>query len=78
MISTIAVVIAGLSLGIVITTMYRNTPNPVPIIDIERGANGMVEIQTTRGQAPFDPDMSHIECQIEPIAIVDSELNLIV
>jgi len=68
MISTIAIVIAGLSLGIVVVYMYRNTPNPVPIIDIERGANGMVEIQTT--PTP--------ECQIEPIVIVDSELNLIV
>ena len=67
MISTIAIVIAGLSLGIVVVYMYRN-PNPVPIIDIEKGANGMVEIQTT--PTP--------ECQIEPIVIVDSELNLIV
>jgi hypothetical protein len=68
MISTIAIVIAGLSLGIVVTTMYRNTPNPVSIIDIEKGAT---------------PNKGNIECQIEPvqsqeIAIVDSELNLIV
>ena len=68
MISTIAIVVAGVSLIIVVVTIYRNTLNPVPIIDTERGANGMVEIQTT----------PTIECQTQEVAIVDSELNLIV
>lgn len=68
MISTIAIVIAGISIVIVITTMYRNTSNPVPIIDPERGANGMVEIQIT----------PTLECRKQEVVIVDSELNLIV
>jgi len=73
MISTIAIVIAGVSLIIVVVTMCRNTSNPVALIDSEMGTNGIVEIQTT----------PTLECQIEPIqsteiTIVDSELNLIV
>lgn len=71
MLSTFAIVIAGISLIIVITTVYRNSPsieindieinNMSPNIPIEMGDNGMVEIQT-----------------IQEVAIVDSELNLTV
>jgi len=68
MLSTFAIVIAGVSLIIVVVSMYRNSPNPVPIIDIERGANGIIEIQTT----------PPVECQTQEVAIVDAELNLIV
>jgi len=67
MISTIAIVIAGVSLIIVVVTMYRNTSNPVAIIDTEMGS-----IVLTEGNNGM------VECQTTEVAIVDSELNLIV
>ena len=82
MLSTFAIVIAGVSLIIVVVSMYRNSPNPVPIIDIERGANGIIEIQTTKGaNPPFDPNDVPFGTTFPKgceVAIVDSELNLIV
>jgi len=67
MISTFAIVVAGVSLIIVVVTMYRNTSisnNPI-YIDTEKGANGIVEIQTTG-------------LQNQEVAVVDSEFNLII
>ena len=63
MLSTLAIVVSGVSLMIVIITVYRNLPNePVIISHSDHGVNG--------------PDAKHISAPAE-VAICDHELNLV-
>jgi len=70
MISTLAIVIAGVSFIIVVVTAYRNLPTEFEII--RKSNHGEPIFHSTAGANGPPPPPSN-----QQIAMVDSELNLI-
>jgi|VirMetMinimDraft_7_1064189.scaffolds.fasta_scaffold228922_2 hypothetical protein len=70
MISTLAIVIAGVSFIIVVVTAYRNLPTEFEII--RKSNHGEQEICSTTGANGSPPPLLN-----QQVLVVDNELNLI-